>query len=192
MYSCYYLNKTILNKDDFIQTNLIMNGLLFLGIPYSNAVKTGTLIHMDILHLQVQLVRHHQDTTALDNRFFLHMKMGERVEKITFLLLFFFSNSSEKMTEWEAIKRAKLDNTTGQSMTTANAGFIPLPFSRYLSNSFQHSQKHPILSDSKLVVYDLKGMHRQSYAMPPMIHNRIAQLIDQICPQSLKKQLGID
>ncbi|KAF1802692.1 Cullin, partial [Mucor lusitanicus] len=33
---------------------------------------------------------------------------------------------------------------------------MPLPFSRYLSNSFQHSQKHPILSDSKLVVYDLK------------------------------------
>ncbi|OAC99490.1 Cullin [Mucor lusitanicus CBS 277.49] len=60
------------------------------------------------------------------------------------------------MTEWEAIKRPKLDNMVEQSSSMSSAGFMPLPFSRYLSNSFQHSQKHPILSDSKLVVYDLK------------------------------------
>ncbi|CEP12647.1 hypothetical protein [Parasitella parasitica] len=55
------------------------------------------------------------------------------------------------MTEWEAVKKPKLDNSSASPSKSQ-----PLPFSRYLSNSFQHSQKHPILSDSKLVVYDLK------------------------------------
>lgn len=62
------------------------------------------------------------------------------------------------MTEWEAIKKPKLDNEADQSMSTIASSSQPLPFSRYLSNSFQHNQKHPILSDSKLVVYDLKGI----------------------------------
>ncbi|KAI8645755.1 Cullin family-domain-containing protein [Parasitella parasitica] len=55
------------------------------------------------------------------------------------------------MTEWEAVKKPKLDNSSASPFNSQ-----PLSFSRYLSNSFQHSQKHPILSDSKLVVYDLK------------------------------------
>lgn len=70
------------------------------------------------------------------------------------------------MTEWEAIKRPKLDATAEKDTLATHAGFMPLPFSRYLSNSFQHSQKHPILSDSKLVVYDLKGNTQPIHTAP--------------------------
>ncbi|KAI8066197.1 Cullin family-domain-containing protein [Gilbertella persicaria] len=54
------------------------------------------------------------------------------------------------MTDWELVKRPKLENGSN-----ASTYFQQLPFSQYLTNAI-HNQKHPILSDKKLIVYDLK------------------------------------
>lgn len=83
------------------------------------------------------------------------------------------------MTEWEAIKRPKLDATAEVDTSAISSGFMPLPFSRYLSNSFQHNQKHPILSDSKLVVYDLKGMHCHPHCSMPPCDSPLARISGQ-------------
>jgi hypothetical protein len=60
------------------------------------------------------------------------------------------------MADWETVKKARheydLPNTSISHQHSQQ-----LPFSRYLSNSYQHNQKHPILTDKKLIVYDLKG-----------------------------------
>lgn len=58
------------------------------------------------------------------------------------------------MSEWETIKRPRLDSNDDQDTPVTKQH---LPFSTFLSNSFRHNEKHPILSDKKLVVYDLKG-----------------------------------
>lgn len=59
------------------------------------------------------------------------------------------------MTEREAIKRPRLDSISDLDVFPDKEQ--QLPFSTFLSNSFRHNEKHPILSDKKLVVYDLKG-----------------------------------
>ncbi|KAI7888366.1 Cullin [Mucor mucedo] len=58
------------------------------------------------------------------------------------------------MTEREAIKRPRLDSISDLDVFPDKEQ--QLPFSTFLSNSFRHNEKHPILSDKKLVVYDLK------------------------------------
>jgi cullin-4 len=66
------------------------------------------------------------------------------------------------MSEWETVKRARLDLDQGQEMNTITSQ-QQLPFSTFLSNSFRHNEKHPILSDKKLIVYDLKGNHTYTH-----------------------------
>lgn len=75
-------------------------------------------------------------------------------------VLYFFTRSLDTstqplMNEWETVKRPRLDSNADQD--TIPAMKQQLPFSTFLSNSFRHNEKHPILSDKKLVVYDLKG-----------------------------------
>ncbi|KAI8380560.1 Cullin [Choanephora cucurbitarum] len=90
------------------------------------------------------------------------------------------------MTDWESVKRPRL----GDSIASQ---YQPLPFSQYLSNSL-HNQKHPILSDKKLIVYDLKidgstlgqeeGYREQSWKrLQTAIH---AIQSSQPCPESLE------
>jgi cullin-4 len=61
------------------------------------------------------------------------------------------------MAEWETVKRPRLDSNTDQEKKPI-INQQQLPFSTFLNNSFRHNEKHPILSDKKLIVYDLKGI----------------------------------
>lgn len=62
------------------------------------------------------------------------------------------------MSEWETVKRPRLDSSLDQVPFTTNSQ-PQLPFSTFLSNSFRlnNSEKHPVLSDKKLTIYNLKG-----------------------------------
>jgi hypothetical protein len=85
---------------------------------------------------------------------FLHVKRNaDRV----FWVLFFFFFITTTMADWESVKKARLEYDSPASTLIPQQQSQQLPFSRYLSNSYQHNQKHPILTDKKLIVYDLKG-----------------------------------
>ncbi|KAI9244156.1 Cullin family-domain-containing protein [Helicostylum pulchrum] len=58
------------------------------------------------------------------------------------------------MNEWETIKRPRLDSNSDQDLIPIQNN--QLPFSAFLSKSFRQNEKHPVLSDKKLIVYDLK------------------------------------
>lgn len=60
------------------------------------------------------------------------------------------------MSEWETVKRPRLDLEQNLDTTLVREQ-QPLPFSSFLSNSIRQNEKHPILSDKKLIVYDLRG-----------------------------------
>lgn len=71
------------------------------------------------------------------------------------------------MSEWETVKRPRLgleqniDSTLYREQQQQQQQ--PLPFSSFLSNSIRHNEKHPILSDKKLIVYDLRGKLDDNY-----------------------------
>ncbi|GAA5816112.1 hypothetical protein MFLAVUS_009635 [Mucor flavus] len=58
------------------------------------------------------------------------------------------------MNEWETIKRPRLESSSDQDLIPIQNN--QLPFSAFLSKSFRQNEKHPVLSDKKLIVYDLK------------------------------------
>jgi cullin-4 len=71
------------------------------------------------------------------------------------------------MSEWETVKRPRLDSGADQDLIiniNEQQQQQQLPFSAFLSNSFRHNEKHPILSDNKLIVYDLKGNNVVDYS----------------------------
>lgn len=59
------------------------------------------------------------------------------------------------MNEWESIKKPRLDSCPDRDLAPTSPQ--QLPFSAFLSKSFRQNEKHPILSDKKLIIYDLKG-----------------------------------
>lgn len=61
------------------------------------------------------------------------------------------------MADWESVKKARLELEPTNILVPPPQQSQQPPFSRYFSNSYKHNQKHPILTDKKLIVYDLKG-----------------------------------
>ncbi|KAI7898057.1 Cullin family-domain-containing protein [Cokeromyces recurvatus] len=55
-------------------------------------------------------------------------------------------------TNRDIVKKPRLE----YDQSVISSASSQLPFSNYLSNSHQHNRKHPVLSDKKLIVYDLK------------------------------------
>ncbi|KAI8382305.1 Cullin family-domain-containing protein [Blakeslea trispora] len=90
------------------------------------------------------------------------------------------------MTDRESVKRPRL----GEQIAPQ---YQPLPFSQYLSKSL-HNQKHPILSDKKLIVYDLKidgSTLEQEQDYRQLSWKRLQRAIhaiqtEQPCPESLE------
>lgn len=64
------------------------------------------------------------------------------------------------MNEWETIKRPRLESSSDQDLIPIQNN--QLPFSAFLSKSFRQNEKHPVLSDKKLIVYDLKGKQKKN------------------------------
>lgn len=76
-----------------------------------------------------------------------------------------YDNINNNSNEEPHTKRMRLDDDNTKHSGTR-------PFSSFLSSSFRRSKKHPVLSDKKLIVYNLKGfffqIHTYLHVLPPL------------------------